>query len=150
MIELGLIVGLGTLAVGVAAVLLLQLLPTLRFQLAGLAFLSVVLPLGAVLLSGGGRAIGFRPWHLALPLLSAVCFGVVAILRKLGLSGTGAVLGSAINVTTAFIAFTAMLASDNERMARIRMVSCNSIPSPRARRALSRRRGRKPSRTRPG
>jgi signal transduction histidine kinase len=51
-IELGLIVGLGTLAAGVAAVLLLRLLPTLRFQLAGLAFLSVVLPLGAVLLSG--------------------------------------------------------------------------------------------------
>src|SRR5206468_12722028 len=51
-IELGLAVALGTLAVGVAAVFLLRLLPTLRLQLAGLAFLSVVLPLGAVLLSG--------------------------------------------------------------------------------------------------
>ena len=52
MIELGLAVALGTSLVGIGAVLLLRLLPTVRLQLAGLAFLSVVLPLGAVLLSG--------------------------------------------------------------------------------------------------
>ena len=52
MIELGLAVALGTLAVGVVATVLLRLLPTVRLQLVGLAFLSVVLPLGAVLLSG--------------------------------------------------------------------------------------------------
>jgi uncharacterized membrane protein len=44
-------------------------------------------------------------------MLSAACFGVVAILRKLGLSGTGAVMGSAVNATTALVAFTAFLAA---------------------------------------
>ena len=52
MIQLALFVALGTLAVGVAAALVLRLLPTVRLQLAGLAFLSVVLPLAAVALSG--------------------------------------------------------------------------------------------------
>jgi signal transduction histidine kinase len=51
-IELGVLVALGTLTAGVAAVLVLRLLPTFRLQLAGLALLSAVLPLGAVLLSG--------------------------------------------------------------------------------------------------
>ena len=41
-----------TLAVGLALAYLLRLLPTVRLQLAGLAFLAVLLPLGAVLLSG--------------------------------------------------------------------------------------------------
>ncbi len=52
MIELALAVVLGTLAVGIVATLALRRLPTLRLQLAGLAFLSVVLPLAAVFLSG--------------------------------------------------------------------------------------------------
>jgi signal transduction histidine kinase len=51
-IELSLVVASATLAVGLAAVVVLRLLPTVRLQLAGLAFLAVVLPLGAVLLSG--------------------------------------------------------------------------------------------------
>lgn len=41
-----------TLAVGLVLAYLLRLLPTVRLQLAGLAFLAVLLPLGAVLLSG--------------------------------------------------------------------------------------------------
>jgi signal transduction histidine kinase len=41
-----------TLTVGLAFAFLLRLLPTVRLQLAGLAFLAVLLPLGAVLLSG--------------------------------------------------------------------------------------------------
>jgi signal transduction histidine kinase len=45
-------VGVLTLAVGMLAVVLLRLLPSLRLQLAGLAALSVCLPLLAVLLSG--------------------------------------------------------------------------------------------------
>ena len=45
-------VGLLTLAVGLVAVMLLRLLPSLRLQLAGLAGLSVCLPLASVLLSG--------------------------------------------------------------------------------------------------
>ena len=52
MIALALAVAAGTLAVGLAATLVLRLLPSVRLQLAGFAFLSVVLPLLAVLLSG--------------------------------------------------------------------------------------------------
>jgi signal transduction histidine kinase len=46
------LVAVATLAVGLALAYLLRLLPTVRLQLAGLAFLAVLLPLGAVLLSG--------------------------------------------------------------------------------------------------
>jgi len=68
---------------------------------------TLVIVLGTVLLSGGGRRVGVRPGQLALPVLSAVCFGVVAIMRKVGLSHVGAITGSAINVSTALVAFTA-------------------------------------------
>jgi signal transduction histidine kinase len=47
-----LVVALGTLAVGLGLAFLLRMLPTVRLQLAALAVLAVVLPLGAVLLSG--------------------------------------------------------------------------------------------------
>jgi len=47
-----LIVALATLGVGLALAALLHLLPTVRLQLAGLAVLAVLLPLGAVLASG--------------------------------------------------------------------------------------------------
>jgi drug/metabolite transporter, DME family len=70
---------------------------------------TVVIVAGTTLLSLGGKRLGFRPGLLALPILSAVCFGVVAVLRKLGLSDTSAVVGSAINVTTALVAYTAFL-----------------------------------------
>jgi signal transduction histidine kinase len=50
--ELALLVGFGTLVFGVAAGLALRRLPTVRVQLAALAVLSVLLPLGAVFLSG--------------------------------------------------------------------------------------------------
>jgi signal transduction histidine kinase len=46
------VVALATLAVGLGFAYLLRLLPTVRLQLAGLAVLAVLLPLGAVLLSG--------------------------------------------------------------------------------------------------
>ena len=52
MIETAVIVSLATLGVGLALAFLLRLLPTVRLQLVGLAFLAVLLPLGAVLLSG--------------------------------------------------------------------------------------------------
>src|SRR2546427_3638561 len=70
---------------------------------------TAVIVAGTTLLSAGGMRLGFRPGPLSLPLLSAVCFGVVAVLRKLGLSDTGPIVGSAINVTTALVAFTAFL-----------------------------------------
>jgi signal transduction histidine kinase len=52
MVETAVAVGVLTLAVGLVAVVLLRLLPSLRLQLAGLAALSVCLPLASVLLSG--------------------------------------------------------------------------------------------------
>ena len=52
MITTALVVGIATLAVGLGLAYFLRLLPTLRLQLAGLAFLAVMLPLSAVLLSG--------------------------------------------------------------------------------------------------
>jgi DME family drug/metabolite transporter len=72
---------------------------------------TAVIVAGTVLLSTSGRLLGFRPPQLILPFLSAVCFGAVAILRKLGLGGAGPVLGFAVNVTTALVAFTAFLAA---------------------------------------
>jgi signal transduction histidine kinase len=51
-IETALVVGFATLAAGVAIAYGLRLLPSIRLQLAGLAVLAVLLPLGAVLLSG--------------------------------------------------------------------------------------------------
>jgi len=75
---------------------------------------TLVIVMGTVLLSAGGRRIGVRPAQLALPVLSAACFGVVAILRKLGLSQMGAVVGSAINVSTALVAVAALLLASGQ------------------------------------
>lgn len=80
---------------------------------------TVVIVLGTILLSVRPQRVGLQPWRLALPLLSAVCFGVVAVLRKLGLGDTGAVIGSAINVTTAMVAFTALLLASGRRGAMV-------------------------------
>ncbi len=52
MIALALLVASAALAAGLAATLLLRLLPTVRLQLAGLALLAATVPLAAVLLSG--------------------------------------------------------------------------------------------------
>jgi signal transduction histidine kinase len=50
--EVALVLAGATLAVGLAAAFAVRLLPTLRLQLTGLAFLAVVLPLAGVLASG--------------------------------------------------------------------------------------------------
>ena len=52
MISSAAIVAVATLAVGLGLAYALRLLPTMRLQLVGLAFLAVLLPLGAVLVSG--------------------------------------------------------------------------------------------------
>ena len=80
---------------------------------------TLVITVGTTLLSLGGREIGFRPRHLALPVLSATCFGAVAILRKLGLGHMGPVAGTTINVTTALIAFTGFLVVSGQRGAMV-------------------------------
>lgn len=75
---------------------------------------TLVIVFGTMLLSLSGRHIGFRPRHLVYPFVSAACFGVVAIIRKLGLVQAGPVFGSAINITAAMVASTAfVLASGN-------------------------------------
>jgi uncharacterized membrane protein len=74
-----------------------------------------VIVLGTTLLSLSGRQVGFQPRDLFYPLLSASCFGAVAIIRKLGLSHAGPLFGSAVNITTALITFTAFLLASGNR-----------------------------------
>ena len=74
-----------------------------------------VIVLGTTLLSLSGRQVGFQPLDLFFPILSASCFGAVVIIRKLGLSHAGPLFGSAVNITTALIAFTAFLFASGNR-----------------------------------
>jgi DME family drug/metabolite transporter len=76
---------------------------------------TFVIVVGTVLLSLSGRRAGFHPLDLLYPFLSASCFGVVAIIRKLGLSQAGPLFGSAVNITTALVAFTAFLLASGNR-----------------------------------
>jgi uncharacterized membrane protein len=80
---------------------------------------TLVIVAGATLLSTGGRSLGVRPAQLWLPILSATCFGIVAILRKLGLSGMAPVPGTAVNVTTALVVFTSFLVASGQREAMV-------------------------------
>jgi uncharacterized membrane protein len=76
----------------------------------------MVIVLGTVLLSLSGKQVGFRGRHLVYPFLCASCFGVVAVIRKLGLGHAGPLFGSALNATAATVAATAfVLASGNRR-----------------------------------
>ena len=70
---------------------------------------TLVIVAGTTLLSSGGKSRGVRPRQLLVPLASAACFGVVAVLRKIGLADMGPVAGFAVNVSAAFLAFTAFL-----------------------------------------
>jgi uncharacterized membrane protein len=76
---------------------------------------TLIIVAGATLLSTGGRSLGVRPVQLWLPILSATCFGIVAILRKVGLSGMGPVAGTAINLTTALVAYSALMLAAGRR-----------------------------------
>jgi uncharacterized membrane protein len=76
---------------------------------------TLVIVAGATLLSTEGRGIPFRPRRMVIPLVSAACFGVVAILRKIGVAHIGPVFGSALNVTTAMVAFAAFLLASGRR-----------------------------------
>jgi drug/metabolite transporter, DME family len=75
---------------------------------------TLVIVVGTTLLSAGGRSTGVRLVALLLPLTSAACFGVVAILRKIGLMGMTPVFGFAVNVTAALIAYTAFLLASRQ------------------------------------
>lgn len=72
---------------------------------------TLVIVAGTILLSLSGRYVGFRPLDLTYPFVAASCFGVVQILRKLGLASAGPLLGATINVTAALIATTAFVAA---------------------------------------
>jgi uncharacterized membrane protein len=78
---------------------------------------TLVIVLGTILLSQSGRHVGFRVRHLLYPLLSASCFGVVAILRKLGLGYAGPLFDSAINNTAAMVAATVFVLASGKREA---------------------------------
>ncbi len=80
---------------------------------------TLVIVAGATLLSTGGRSLGVRPAQLWLPILSAACFGIVAILRKIALAGMAPVPGTAVNVTTALVVFTGFLLASGQREAMI-------------------------------
>ena len=76
---------------------------------------TVVITIGTVLLSTSGARLGFRPWLIVLPLVSATCFGIVQVIRKIGLDGMGPVVGTAINLTAAVIAFSALMLASGHR-----------------------------------
>ncbi|HUG65918.1 MAG TPA: HAMP domain-containing sensor histidine kinase [Gaiellaceae bacterium] len=89
MIESAAVVAAVTLAVGLLFAYLLRLLPTVRLQLAGLAFLAVLLPLGAVLLSGW---VMFDSGHdlkiLAITAASALTAVVAALVLTRSIVGS--------------------------------------------------------------
>jgi drug/metabolite transporter (DMT)-like permease len=76
---------------------------------------TAVIVAGTVLLSLSGSRMGFRLRQLGYPFASAFCFGAVAIVRKLGLAQAGPLFGSAVNITTALIVFTAFLLASGQR-----------------------------------
>jgi uncharacterized membrane protein len=76
---------------------------------------TVVITIGTVLLSTSGERLGFRPWQIVWPLISATCFGIVQIIRKMGLEDMGPVLGTSINLTAAVIAFSALMLASGHR-----------------------------------
>jgi signal transduction histidine kinase len=82
-------VAAATLAVGLALAYVLRLLPTVRLQLAGLAFLAVLLPLGAVLLSGWVMFhMGEDVKILAVTAASALTAVVAALMLARSISGS--------------------------------------------------------------
>ncbi|HEY7651049.1 MAG TPA: EamA family transporter [Methylomirabilota bacterium] len=72
---------------------------------------TLVIVAGTVLLSMSGRYVGFHPRHLVHPILSASCFGVVQVIRKIGLVHAGPLFGAAINMTTALGVSTTFVAA---------------------------------------
>jgi uncharacterized membrane protein len=76
-----------------------------------LAILSgtLVIVLGTILLSSSGKHVGVPPRYLIYPFLAAACFGMVQVVRKLGLSETGPVFDAALNITAAMVAATAFV-----------------------------------------
>ena len=70
---------------------------------------TLVIVLGTVLLSLSGKHVGFRARYLIYPFLAAACFGMVQVVRKLGLSQAGPLFDAALNITAAMVAATAFV-----------------------------------------
>ncbi|HEX6675270.1 MAG TPA: DMT family transporter [Actinomycetes bacterium] len=98
------IANLAPLIATVLAILLLHERVTLAI-LTG----TLVIVLGTVLLSLSGKHVGFPPRYLVYPFLAAFCFGLVQIVRKMGLSQAGPLFDAALNITAALIASTAFI-----------------------------------------
>src|SRR5437867_13420126 len=88
------LINLSPLVASTLAILLLGERVTLPVALG-----TLVIVAGSTLLSVVGRHAGVRPLHLVLPLTSATCFGVVAVLGKIRLSGMAPIPGFAVNGT---------------------------------------------------
>lgn len=70
---------------------------------------TLIIVAGTVLLSLSGTYVGFAPRHLLYPFGAATCFGLVQVVRKMGLSHAGPIFDAAINVTAAMVAATAFV-----------------------------------------
>ena len=95
-------------ATGLAVVLLHE---RVTFAILAGTFVIVV---GTVLLSLSGKHVGFQPRHLIYPLVAAWCFGMVQVVRKMGLSDTGPLFDAAINISAALVAATAFVAASGK------------------------------------
>ena len=78
---------------------------------------TLVIVLGTVLLSLSGKVVGFPARHLIYPFLAASCFGLVQVVRKLGLSHAGPLFDAALNITAAMVASTAFVFASGHRRA---------------------------------
>jgi drug/metabolite transporter, DME family len=82
---------------------------------------TLVIVMGTVLLSLSGKAVGFPARYLAFPIAAAWCFGMVQVVRKMGLSDTGPLFDAALNITAAMVASTAFVAASGK----LRMLRCD-------------------------
>jgi len=94
MIGFALLVAAGTLAVGLLLALVLRGLPTVRLQLTGLALVAVLLPLGAVVLSG---LVMFQSGHDLAILAVAAASACAAI-------GAAFLVGNSVSTSLARLA----------------------------------------------
>jgi uncharacterized membrane protein len=82
---------------------------------------TLVIVAGTVLLSLSGKQVGFPARYLVYPLLAAWCFGMVQVVRKMGLSETGPLFDAALNITAAMVAATAFVVASGK----LRMLRCD-------------------------
>ena len=78
---------------------------------------TLVIVAGTVLLSLSGKHVGFPARYLIYPFMAAWCFGMVQVVRKMGLSDTGPLFDAAINITAAMVASTAFVAASGKLQA---------------------------------